>query len=158
MKTLVIVPCGKKKVWDVHPTAGVVKAENAYIGTLFNLHKQYARLHSNWVILSANYGYIAPAFRIPHSYDVSFTRKSSNLVTVGLLTNQIGHMNLWDYDHIIGLGGKEYREIIAQSFVLYDLMVTKKLDFPFAGLSGIGSMQQAIKKAINKLVKEASNV
>src|SRR5680860_1607691 len=76
---LVIVPCGKRKIWDHDPTHGPAKAEDAYTGTLFRLNREYAEKYGDrWLILSAKYGFVPPEFEIPESYDVAFNKKRTN--------------------------------------------------------------------------------
>lgn len=38
---LVVVPCGRSKIWDRNPDLGSIAAE-AYTGTPFRLNRQYA--------------------------------------------------------------------------------------------------------------------
>ena len=42
MSMLVVVPCGKSKIWDKHPDHGPVPAESAYTGAMCRLNRQYA--------------------------------------------------------------------------------------------------------------------
>jgi len=66
MKTLVIVPCGKSKIWKKEPKRGATKARNVYTGAPFKLNKRYAEQFGyDWVILSAKYGFIDPDYQIP---------------------------------------------------------------------------------------------
>lgn len=59
---LVIVPCGKRKIWDKHPDQGPTRADDAYIGTPFTLNRTYAeRFGDRWVVLSAKYGRVVVA-------------------------------------------------------------------------------------------------
>jgi hypothetical protein len=138
---LVIVPCGLSKVWDKNPQAGPVAASLAYTGPPFRLNKQYAeRYGDRWVILSAKYGFIPPDFIIPGPYDVTFKRKSTNPVTLAVLTEQVRAMGLNDFEVVIGLGGKEYRSMIEQAFCLSG----PELRFPFAGLDIIDLLQKSV--------------
>jgi len=66
---LVIVPCGKSKIWDRLPDRGPVSAGEAYTGTPVRPNRHYAeRFGDAWGVLSAKYGFIAPAFIIPVPY------------------------------------------------------------------------------------------
>jgi hypothetical protein len=66
MSRLVVVPCGKSKVWDREPHRGPTPAREAYVGNLFKVGRRYAEAFSDeWVILSAKYGLIQPDFVIP---------------------------------------------------------------------------------------------
>jgi hypothetical protein len=144
---LVIVPCGLRKVWDKNPNAGPTAASLAYTGPPFRLNKQYAeRYGDGWVILSAKYGFIPPDFVIPGPYDITFKRKSTDPVSVGILTKQVRRMGLDGFEVVIGLGGKEYRSAIEQAFG----SSISVLKFPFAGLD-IMNMMRATKAAISEV-------
>ena len=139
MKTLVIIPCGKSKVWDRYPKAGPVPARLAYVGTPFKVNRAYAeRVGSSWLILSAKYGFISPDFVISGPYEVSFKHPETNPVAAAKLRRQANRIE--GFDRIIGIGGAEYRETMRDAF---EPVV---VEFPFAGLS-IGKMMQAVKKA-----------
>lgn len=80
---LVIVPCGRSKIWDRHPALGPVPARDAYTGTPFRVNRPDAeRFEDSWVILSAKYGFISPDFVIPSPYEVTFTRRSNGPISV----------------------------------------------------------------------------
>ena len=143
-KTLVIVPCGFSKIWDKKPNAGPTLASLAYTGQPFIINKQYAESFGDkWVILSAKYGFISPDFVIPEQYNITFLKKSTGPISIASLREQIQQMKLDDFDVVIGLGGKEYRFAIQESFNSYPI----ELRFPFAGLP-IGKMMQATKQAL----------
>jgi len=142
-RRLVVVPCGARKIWDVDPQRGPTVARDAYVGSPFKVNRAYAeRFGDRWVILSAKYGFIKPDFMIPGPYNVTFKRKSSNPVTVEYLRSQIPALGLDRCEHVIGLGGRAYREIIEAAFSPYPV----KLSFPFAGLP-LGRALQATKRA-----------
>ncbi len=146
MKTLVIVPCGKAKIWDRKSSLDYVSAEDAYIGTFFSLNKEYARTFGDrWIILSAKYGFINPETLI-QQYDVSFNNTRSNPVSTDILKEQIHQLELAGFERIIGLGGVQYRNRISESFGEYHIEIL----FPFANCLGIGEMQGAIKRAIEQ--------
>ena len=110
MKTLVIVPCGKAKIWNKNLDHKLVKAEDAYTGTFFKINKEFASTFGdNWIILSAKYGFIFPQIMI-ENYDISFNDKRTNPVSTERLKEQIKIQKLFLNDKIIGLGGKEYRK------------------------------------------------
>ena len=61
MKTLVIVPCGKRKIWDKNSEAGPTKARDVYTGSPFKVNREYAEKFGDpWVILFAKYGFLEP--------------------------------------------------------------------------------------------------
>src|SRR5262245_39923686 len=63
---LVVVPCGQKKVWDRSPSTGPTAARDVYTGPPFGINRTFAESFGQaWMILSAKYGFIDPAFMIP---------------------------------------------------------------------------------------------
>lgn len=143
-KKLVIIPCGQGKIWDATPDAGPVQAANAYTGAPFKVNREYAqRFADRWIILSAKYGFIDPDFIIPGPYNVTFKRRSPELVTLDILKQQASSMGLNAFKEIIGLGGQEYRAMI--HMVFQDAGAT--IIFPFAGLA-LGEGMAAIKQAL----------
>jgi hypothetical protein len=144
MTVLVIVPCGKSKIWDKQPQHGPAPAIEAYTGAMFRLNLQYAeRFGDAWVMLSPKYGFIAPDFVIPETYDISFRLPATRPISDGQLQRQVRERRLDAYTDVTGLGGKGYRGAIQASFA----DTAARLHFPFAGLP-IGKMMQATKAAI----------
>lgn len=142
--SLVIVPCGKSKIWDKHPNQGPTRADEAYIGNAFKLNRRYAEEFSErWVVLSAKYGFVVPEFEIPGPYEVSFKLKKTQPVDAATLKRQVKEMGLGRFQVIVGLGGVEYRNAIAAALEPFSV----HLAFPFAGLP-IGKMMRATKEAI----------
>jgi hypothetical protein len=142
--TLVIVPCGQRKVWDRYPDRGPTAACNAYTGAPFKLNRAYGeQFGDRWVILSAKYGFVAPTFLIPGGYNVTFKQKVTNPVSFDVLTEQIAEQRLNDFTRIVGLGGKAYRHVIEKAFDRFASPVV----FPFSGLP-IGLAMQATKRTI----------
>ena len=73
---LVIVPCGRAKIWDKHPDAGPTAAADAYTGAPFTVNRHYAeQAGGDWVILSAKYGFLRPTDLIPGTYETTFKRR-----------------------------------------------------------------------------------
>lgn len=141
---LVIVPCGRSKIWDREPDHGPATAETAYTGVPFRLNRRYAeRFGNRWVILSAKYGFIDPDFEIPEIYDVSFKLPSTHPIGADALQRQVANHELEQYELVIGLGGGSYRKAIEAAFAPFHVAPI----FPFAGLP-IGKMMQATKRAI----------
>lgn len=150
---LVIVPCGKRKIWDHDPTHGPAKALEAYTGTLFRLNRAYAEKYGDrWLVLSAKYGFIPPEFEIPGPYDVSFKRKNTHPIGGSQLHAQIGQLDLHEFSTVIGLGGAAYREAIRLAFAEQPV----SLEFPFAG-QRLGIMMRSTKRAIESGSSGISN-
>lgn len=142
MRTLVVVPCGAKKVWADRPHLGAVAARDAYTGTPFKVNRAYAEAVGDaWVILSAKYGFLHPDDVIPGPYEVTFKRKKTEPVSVAMLRQQVRDLQLAAYDRVIGLGGVEYRAALTGAFDPGTV-----LEFPFAGLA-LGYSLQATKAA-----------
>jgi hypothetical protein len=141
--TLVVVPCGVVKIWDREPGRGPIPAREAYIGAPFVVNRAYAERHGNaWVILSAKYGFVAPDDLIPGPYNVTFKRRSPELVPVATLREQVHARGLDRYETVIGLGGRKYQAAVRAAFE----GVPVSLAFPFTGLP-IGKMMQAVGRA-----------
>jgi len=140
LKTLVIVPCGKSKIWKKHPNKGPTESRMVYTGTPFILNKRYAEyFETDWVILSAKYGFIEPDIRIPEDYNVTFNDPKTNPITIQELENQA--KELGEYDCIVALGGKTYSNIARKVFR------DKQVMAPVYGLP-IGKAMHKIKAAI----------
>lgn len=142
--TLVIVPCGKAKIWDKQPNAGPTPAGQTYIGSPFKVNRQYAkRFGDAWVVLSAKYGFLRPTDAIEGPYNVTFKRSDPQSIPVETLRQQVRARHLDGYGRVIGLGGKEYRERITEAFAGTGLQPL----FPFAGLP-LGLSLAAAKQAV----------
>lgn len=127
--------------------SGPTLAKDAYIGSPFKVNRRYAEQKgTNWIILSAKYGFISPDFAITGPYEVTFKRKSSGPVTIDVLKEQIANLELDQYANIIGLGGKEYRAAITAAFECTMI----EPSFPFSGLP-IGKAMQATKRATESM-------
>ncbi len=143
-RILVVVPCGKAKVWDKQPNRGPVPAWEAYTGPPYVLNRAYAeRFGDACVVLSAKYGIVPPEFEIPGPYEVSFKHPSTQPVTVTRLREQIRARDLGRFELVVGLGGKEYRHAVVAAFAPWPV----RLAFPFVGLP-IGKAMQATKRAV----------
>lgn len=141
---LIIIPCGKRKVWASEPGRGPTKAREAYTGGPFRKNMSFAeRFAGRWLILSARYGLIDPDFVIPGDYDTTFKRPDDNTVAVETLVRQIAELGLDGFEVVIGLGGEEYRTALTLAFEEYG----RDPAFPFAGLP-CGLMMQAIKRRV----------
>lgn len=142
-RALVIVPCGKAKIWDKQPSAGPTRAADVYTGGLFNKNKAYAeRFATDWLILSAKYGLISPDFLIPETYNVTFAKRKTRPITTDEVVKQARNINLEKYDVVVGLGSKDYCAVTAVAFS------GSRLEFPFLGLAGVGPMMSAVKHAL----------
>ncbi len=139
---LVVIPCGKRKIWDKYPDAGPQKARNAYTGPYFIVNRQYAdNRHCDWMILSPKYGFMRPDLVIPGNCDVTFNKPSTHPKSVQELRRQVQEQGLSHYDEITVLGGRSYVETVRDSFS----STKAKVDAPFVG-PRIGVQMGLIKK------------
>jgi len=150
MKTLCIVPCGDRKIWDEEPNAGPTKAKYVYIGPYAKKCIEYAEKFcssscSSWCILSAKYGFLFPDDIVPEPYNVTFKKKDTNPITVDELSKQAKEKGLILYDKIIVLGGENYSKVIKEVFCGKDIYE------PLNGLKigqRINKLNDAIKRGV----------
>ena len=141
---LIIVPCGLSKIWHRHPERGAVPAKDAYTGNLFKLNRKYAeKFGSEWMILSAKFGFIDPDFVISEPYDVTFSRPGTRPISACELKAQVNEIALNPNKLVVGLGGAAYRDAVQKAFDDTGM----SLVFPFSGLP-LGMMLQATKNAL----------
>jgi hypothetical protein len=117
VKILVVVPCGKAKIWNRELDQGPTEARSAYIGAPFVVNKTFAeKFADRWVVLSAKYGFIDPDFIIPKNYNVTFKDTSTHPISKNALKNQLKEKNLQSYDFVIALGGEDYSSVVKDVF------------------------------------------
>jgi hypothetical protein len=146
LSTLVIVPCGKAKIWDKQPDAGPTPAHHAYTGAPFVVNRTYAQTFgSAWGILSAKYGFLRPDDLIPGPYNVTFKRKATHPIDSGHLRAQVLELGLHRFARVIALGGSEYRRYVFAAFDGSDV----DLAFPFAGMA-LGPSLHAANEAVRR--------
>jgi hypothetical protein len=136
MKTLCIVPCGKRKIWDKEPNVGPTRARDVYIGPFAKKCREYAEnfYPSSWCILSAKHGFLTPDDLVPGPYDTTFNHKSSNPISTHKLITQAQEKRLFKFEKIIVLGGMSYTEIVKEVFI------NREVVNPLTGLKGVGYM------------------
>jgi len=152
-KTLVVVPCGSRKIWDKSPKHGPTKAEEAYVSAVFQVNRDFAKKFAErWVILSAKYGFIDPGFTIPKNYNVSFNEPVSNPISQNQLEAQLKEKGLENYDVIVTLGGKNYTDIAKKVFPKSAKVLTSTKGLPLGKamkfvkvLTGLGK-EEMLKK------------
>ena len=154
-KILVVVPCGKRKIWKRNLKAGPTKAKDAYVGSPFKVNREYAeKFADEWVILSAKYGFIEPDFVIPEDYDVTFSDPSTNPISLEHLKEQAIQMT--GFDKIVALGSAEYAEMVKRAFQETGIDVST----PTVGLNvikAVGKVKDAIRRD-QPLTHEAPDV
>lgn len=144
MKTLCIVPCGNRKIWEKNPKEGPTKAEYVYIGPFAKKCREYAmRFYpSSWCILSAKYGFLFPDELVTGPYNVSFNDKKTNPITTKELFAQVKEKELDNYERIVILGGKNYVEMANEVFS------SKAIFSPLSDCKGIGYMMGKLNDSI----------
>ncbi len=112
---LVVVSCGKEKIWDRHPHVGPTQARNAYTSSVFRAGRRYAeRFADQWVILSAKYGLIEPEFSIPENYNRSFYHPDA--IAVPALRQQVATKGLGRFKTVGVLGSDVYWQHVREAF------------------------------------------
>jgi hypothetical protein len=146
MKTLCIVPCRNRKIWDKNPKVGPTKAEHVYIGSFAKKCREYAmRFYlSSWCILSAKYGFLFPNDIVPGPYNVSFNDRRTKPITTKELSAQVMAKGLDNYERIVIIGGKNYVEMASEVFS------SKEILTPLSGCKGIGYMMGKLNDAIKR--------
>ena len=146
MKTLCIVPCGNRKIWNKNPKVGPTKAEFVYIGPFAKKCREYAtRFYlSSWCILSAKYGFLFPDDIVPGPYNVSFNDRKTDPITIKELSAQVKEKELDNYKRITILGGKNYVEMANEVFS------SKEILSPLSDCKGIGYMMGKLNDSIKR--------
>ncbi|CAD6492389.1 MAG: hypothetical protein LAKADJCE_00296 [Candidatus Argoarchaeum ethanivorans] len=146
MKTLCIVPCGNRKIWDKNPNAGPTKAKYVYVGPFAKKCREYAtRFYlSSWCILSAKYGFLLPNYIVPGPYNVSFNDRKTNPITIKELSDQVKEKGLGNHERIVTLGGKNYVEMANEVFS------SKEILSPLSDCKGIGYMMGKLNDSIKR--------
>jgi len=145
MKILAVVPCGKRKIWNVNPCAGPTRARFVYVGPFASKCREYAeRFYPNsWVILSAKYGFLFPDDIVPGPYNVTFNDPKTNPIGISELIKQVKSKGLDKYDKIIVLGGRNYVRIVREVFR------DKEVYAPLERFRGLGPKMSALNRALS---------
>jgi len=146
MKTLCIVPCGRRKIWDDNPKAGPAKAKDVYTGPFAKKCKEYALkcYPSSWCTISAKYGFLFPDDIVPGPYNVTFNDPRTNPISTEELLAQAKQKKLYEYDRFVVIGGKEYVTRAKEVFA------SKEIITPLSGSRGIGDMMHKLEDLIRK--------
>jgi hypothetical protein len=144
MKTICIIPCGSKKIWDINTDTGPTEARKVYVGPFAKKCRQYAETFypGSWCILSAKYGFLFPDDNVAGPYNTAFNKKGTNPIANEKLTRQAKKKGLNEYHKIIVLGGKNYIKRVRQVFS------DKKVSAPLEKCKGIGYMMKKLNEAI----------
>lgn len=143
-RTLCIISCGGKKVWDDSKDQGPTPARDVYTGSYVRGNQQYAEQfypHS-WCILSAKHGFLLPDDIVPENYEQRMGEPGS--VQSADLREQIKLKGLDGYDGIVVLAGREYVEAVKNAYN------DKNVRAVFDGVGGIGKQMSAVREAMRR--------
>ncbi|MDP6049416.1 MAG: hypothetical protein QGG23_08300 [Candidatus Bathyarchaeota archaeon] len=142
MKSLVVVPSGRRKIWEMNPNARPTLAKNVYTGPPFKVNREYAETFSDkWVILSPKYGFIEPDFIISEDYDVRFDVPKTNPIELSTLREQVKD-RFSEYPCIVALGGSTYANLVVETFKSTD----RKVLTPSTGIMIARAVRDAIRE------------
>ena len=142
MKSLVVVPSGRRKIWEMNPNARPTLAKNVYTGPPFKVNREYAETFSDkWVILSPKYGFIEPDFIISEDYDVRFDVPKTNPIELSTLREQVKD-RFSEYPCIVALGGSTYANLVVETFKSND----RKVLTPSTGIMIARAVRDAIRE------------
>ena len=142
MKSLVVVPSGRRKIWEMNPDARPTFAKNVYTGPPFKENREYAETFSDkWVILSPKYGFIEPDFIISEDYDVRFDVPKTNPIELSTLREQVKD-RFSEYPCIVALGGSTYANLVVETFKSTD----QKVLTPSTGIMIARAVRDAIRE------------
>ena len=142
MKSLVVVPSGRRKIWEMNPNARPTLAKNVYTGPPFKVNREYAETFSDkWVILSPKYGFIEPDFIISEDYNVRFNDPKTNPILLSTLREQVKD-RFSEYPCIVALGGSTYANLVVETFKSTD----QKVLTPSTGIMIARAVRDAIRE------------
>ncbi|WP_285905113.1 DUF6884 domain-containing protein [Pseudodesulfovibrio pelocollis] len=163
----VIIPCGKSKAFARpniiaslqkgmvrHSEDGttLIQAQAAYTSRIFKLSLAFARhFGDTFRILSAKYGLALEGHTYIEDYDTSFLKPDSGTVTMDILMEQVRAIDWSGYSQILVLGGKAYREKMAE---ILPQKAKERLSYPFAGLD-LPKLHKALPQAVERNSIEA---
>ena len=143
MKSLVVVPSGRRKIWEMKPNARPTLAKNVYTGPPFKVNREYAETFSDkWVILSPKYGFIEPDFIISEDYNVRFNDPKTNPILLSTLREQVKD-RFSEYPCIVALGGSTYANLVVETFKSTD----RKVLTPSTGIMIARAVRDAIRES-----------
>jgi energy-coupling factor transporter ATP-binding protein EcfA2 len=149
LKTLLVTPAGKEKVWDVpgRNPPDAVRAADTFTGRFARRCAQYARIHypKDWVILSPNFGYLLPNDEVRNYRTDEFGEYSLEFDTI---RENAKYDGLLEYDSVIFLGNREdyggYIDVVRQTFT--DSWVEVPLEHAASGGEMLGHLVDSITR------------
>src|SRR5258708_3544173 len=146
-RVLVVVPCGRQKIWASNFLAGPTPAKEAYVSSLFQLHRRYAEaLGTEWRILSAWHGITHPD-QLIEDYDARFGEpdlEPRNWWRLQMMFQQA--RALPRFEQAVLLGSSVYRQIARRVF--QGVFLPRQIFEPFAGMDLFATLR-ALKLALH---------
>lgn len=107
--TILVIACGKAKIWRRSRSPEKVPAKIAYTSSLFRLSRKYAEqfFAGRWVILSAKHGLLLPNREI-RNYDVTFTEARKSVSDRKLMRQWMSIFP--NVRVVVSLAGQSYNE------------------------------------------------
>ena len=131
-RALIIIPCGKQKIWHSDPKLGSIAAKEAYTSYLFKVYREYAETFgAEWRILSAKYGITHPD-QLIQNYDCRFDASYLDPKQWWRLEEMaVQARALPACERLVLLGGKLYRCVLRKVFS--GIYLPSEILEPFAG-------------------------
>jgi hypothetical protein len=144
-RRLVVVACGKTKVWEREPHRGTCPAREAYIGPFFSSNRRYADRFAPgaWMILSARFGFLRPDTPIT-DYNTTFLDPSTGPLEADQLRVSALQAGVTEYDEVEVLGGAEYVQRVREALGGEAVRILT----PYVGCPGNGEMMGLAKAAV----------
>jgi len=130
-RSLHVIPCGKKKIWDVEPTHPPAYAKDAYVGTFHRICRHYVHhFDVDWVILSAKYGFLLPNDIVSHNYDLTWNAShKKDWISMERLRDQVQEEKLHNYERLVLLTGKKHLFRISHLYVQEKIHTIRTITF-----------------------------
>jgi uncharacterized protein DUF6884 len=144
---LYVVPCGKAKIWDKEPWRGATPARAAYTGSFACATRAYAEsTGARWIVLSAKYGFLWPDELVPGPYNVTFSRPSTEAISIQALRQQVRDRGLDRFGDIVAIVGSAYAKRLRSVFENTNVSIRT----PLANRGGMAKIVQFLKRACSE--------
>ncbi len=108
----IVIPCTKRKIWDVSPNAGPVAARDAYTGPAFMTWRAFAEdSGSPWFILSTKYGLIEPQVAISN-YNIPISEAEADPEFLERLRAQIAELGVAACERVMVLDLERFEALM----------------------------------------------
>jgi hypothetical protein len=142
---VIVISCGRHKVWDDEPQRGPCAARDAYRGPFFTVNRKYAERFApnDWLIFSSRFGFVRPDTPITN-YDATFKDPGTRPIDADQLRVSAVQLAVVNYEEVEVLAGSEYVKVLQKA--LRDFPV--KLLRPYAGCRNRGAMMRRATSAL----------